>query len=320
MKALFVLVASVVWMGCVEPGDVETEEIRTMVFESEEVAPVFSEETDVYAGVGDRADGLVAGPPTWSVRQNGVQLEIVTTLRPTWRDTMLRWELHGRMDPPPERLIGVDTFQNRHEARIEDNTFVIELDQQTTLDLLSGYALELEVTHKDKQTQSGLVRFKPAFRSFKGTQAIWVYRWMHAVHTPEGRVFRARAGTKPGYSLESVFTDDDVDGAVRPDVSGGRWVVDFRPEDLLLASDFPDPVFFTLVDSDEKRTRKEAVIELRLTDLRLMPDRSRLSGVDPTCSKDVLECLNALDADVADTESCGQVVDVEPCFDMRGAR
>lgn len=325
MKAWFVVCVCVLAMGCVESGEVESrgvesEDIRTMVFESEEIAPQFAEETDVEFVLGDRADGLVAGPPTWSVKRDGTELEVVTTLKPTWRDNMLRWELHGRMDPPPERIAGIDVHQNRHEATITDHAFVFELDQQTTLDLLSGYALELEVSHKDAKTQSGLVRFKPAFHGFKGTSAMWVYRWMHAIDTPQGRVFRARAGTKPGYALESVWTDDDVEAHVRPDVSGGRWIVDFAPEDLLLASDFPDPVFFNIVDSDDKRSRKESVVELRLIDLRLVPDRSRLAGLDPQCSKEVMECLNALDGEAQDTETCGQAVDVEPCYNVRQSR
>lgn len=312
MKKFIGIIFVGLMMGCAgtEVHDAEdaAPEIRTITFGTEELAVEAPPEVD------EPADGRLTELPTWNVKKEGVQLHVVTTLRAKWTMEGPRWVLRGRVEPAPQAIVAHGHADAEIVARVNGEHFELALDRVQALDVISGYALDLKLQYAD-ETRDAHVRFKPAFRSFEGSSALWVYRWIHGVQAysnEEQRVFRARAGTRAGFGLESVWSDSDVEGAVHPDVSGQRWVIDFEPDAILLASFAPGLLYFNVVDSDEKRDSKMGQVEFRLVDLRMAVATSS------ACEESVEACLNELSAEAFDSEACGLVIDVEPCNDLRG--
>jgi len=313
MKKFIGIIFAAMMMGCAgtevhEAGEEAAPEFRTISFGTEELAVEGPPEVD------EPADGRLTELPTWSVKKEGVQLHVVTTLRARWTMEGPRWLMRGRVEPAPRTVVARTESEEEIGAKMQGGQFELALNSTQVLDLVSGYALNLKLEYED-ETRDAHVRFKSAFRSFEGASALWVYRWIHGVHSysnEEQRVFRARSGTRAGFELESVWSDSDVEGAVRPDVSGQRWVIDFEPDAILLASFAPGLLYFNIVDSDEKRERKVAQVEFRLVDLRLN------EAIPAVCEELVDTCLNGLGAEAPDSEPCGLAVDVEPCMNVRG--
>ncbi len=231
------------------------------------------------------------------------------------------WTMSGRVSKDIEHIRAFVSGRRYIDAEmVSPRKFRLLLNEKEMSRVLTGdpIFMEFEPEGGSQDYYSGMISIRAKLSELDGTHRVSVGDWLVPILTMNGIVMRANVETEPGFELQYVFTDDDQDPELTFNPGWLYWV-DWRPESLQYAADFPDdPVYFYVYDGADSRYQKKARIALRVAAAGLSIKPPEDAWPPPVCLSEVDRCITDLPVWANDTSTCGDATVVQACLNLSG--
>lgn len=281
--------------ACVEPDHEPEEHIVVRAFEFD-------------PGKADRGPVLVG---------RGLKIGLDAQIHP---DELRGWTVRGAANKPLKRAqASIRGIQQPLELSSEN--FVIHLDDNSIEDLGSQAPIVVEAEDEDGHVVTLVVDFQLRWTDVRGSQKLSLDRAVKTSVQPEGGVLlRAFAHTDEGFSVESAFTDDDLEPDVVRDFDW-HWEFQWTAAQLPYLLDFEDDrVHFVTVDSADLRYANQARLTLRAAQQTWARGPQHKNYNPPQCRSEVRFCMHHLLPSNPYGDECGNVQEILACFRQDAAR
>ena len=221
------------------------------------------------------------------------------------------WVIEGRSN---KELTEVRASVGGRDQNVEilEQGFRVKLDQLAYQDLLVETHLKVDVL-SGAESAALEVRYAARWVEKRGSKRLRYEQTLQPVVLQGGvTALRGHLQTDEGFTVESVFTDDDLEPSLSRDFDW-KWQVEWTIDQAGFLSDFQeDSVYFTTVDSDDMRYQSSAKVRLRAVEQ--IWTRVPAEHVIANCDTSTRFCMHHLPPDAPDAAECGSVQEVLACF------
>ncbi len=221
------------------------------------------------------------------------------------------WAIYGRSNRDLSD-INASVAGRDQQVEILQDGFRVNLDELAYQDLLVETPLKLAVWGAEESAALE-VTYAARWVEKRGSRKLKFERNLQPVVLQGGvTALRGHLQTDEGFSVESVFTDDDMEPKISRDFDW-KWQVEWTIAQAGFLSDFQeDQVYFTTVDSDDTRYQSSAKVRLRAVEQ--VWTRHPSPDVIANCDTATRFCMHHLPSDAPDASECGSVQEVLACF------